>query len=195
MIAYLEGKLLAPMGASAVVLTPGGTGYQVFLPLPLMARLPPAGEPVSFYISTVVRADELSLYGFDGPEGKQLFETLMKVSGVGPKVALAVMAQLSPAKLVAALMADDVGLLSTIPGIGKKTAQRLCLELKDRLASWGPSASSEPGPEEGRELASALTNLGFMAKDVYSVIQQLPADGAPFSDQLRRALAKLAKHP
>ena len=120
-----------------------------------------------FFVSTVVRDSEIALYGFDALEGKTLFETLLKVSGVGPKVAVALLSAFSPKELAEAVVTENAGLLATIPGIGKKTATRICLDLQDRLAKW--DRTGMPPPPHG-DLASALTNLGFPEKGRKSVV-------------------------
>jgi len=148
-----------------------------------------------------VRADDIALYGFDGPDGKALFELLTSVSGIGPKLGLALLSAMGPAELVGAIVVQDVALLSSVPGIGKKTAGRVCLELSERLrqrpiGSGELPASAAPltgAAAEQRELVSALTNLGFPEKDVLAVLRRLPPDAAPFGDRLKRALAMLGR--
>ena len=201
MIGYLEGTVQARLAHGVVVLTPGGVGYQVRLPLPVLARLADdPSAPVRLYVSTVVRADDISLYGFDAPEGKALFELLTSVSGIGPKLALALLSAMSPAAVAGAIVAQDVALLSSVPGIGKKTAARVCLELSERLrrpleAGELPASSGPPGTARAvhAELISALTNLGFPEKDVLAVLRRLPPGDAPFGDLLKQALALLGR--
>lgn len=201
MIGYLEGTVQARLADGVVVLTPGGVGYQVRLPTPVLARLADgAGTPVKLYVSTVVRADDIALYGFDGPDGKALFELLNTVSGIGPKLALALLSAMSPGDVVGAIVAQDVALLSHVPGIGKKTAARVCLELSERLrqrplgAGLPGSGAPMSGPAAAQaELISALTNLGFPEKDVLAVLRRLPPGAAPFGEQLKQALALLGR--
>lgn len=195
MIAYLEGTVHARLLDGVVLLTRGGVGYQVRLPTPQISSLPEPGQPVAFSISTVVRADEITLYGFARPDGKALFEMLITVSGIGPKLALALLSAFSPAEAVSAIVAQDIARLSSIPGIGKKTATRVCLELTEKLAKGGivttPAAAG--APSGSAELISALTNLGFPEKDVLAVVRQIPADAGDFSAQLRKALGLLGR--
>jgi len=189
MIGYLEGRLAAKLADSVLVQTAGGVGYQVFLPVPLLARDYPPETPVRLYVVTVVRDTELALYGFDQPAGKTLFELLVRASGVGPKLALAMLSAFAPDALVGAIATHDVALLATVPGIGKKTAARLCVELGDRLGALaGPPGAALSGRGE---LISALTNLGFPEKDVVAAVQKIPADGGPLTDQIKQALALL----
>jgi Holliday junction DNA helicase RuvA len=157
----------------------------------LLASAPPQGTPERFYVTTLVRESEIALFGFATLTGKTLFETLLKVTGVGPKVALALLSAFAPAELVNAVLRDDVALLSTIPGIGKKTATRLCLELKDRLARWEQAPAPRRGPQG--DLLSALTNLGFPEKEVMAVLRQLPPEAESLADQLKQALALLSR--
>ncbi|HEX7929277.1 MAG TPA: Holliday junction branch migration protein RuvA [bacterium] len=194
MIAYLEGTVHARLPDGVVLLTSGGVGYQLRLTTPLLADLPETGHKAAYYVSTVVRADEITLYGFGRPDGKALFELLITVSGIGPKLALALLSAFSPAEAVSAIVAQDIARLSSIPGIGKKTATRLCLELTEKLAKgWVGTATPAGAPTGGQsELISALTNLGFPEKDVLTVVRQLPA-GAPFPEQLRKALGMLGR--
>lgn len=202
MIGYLEGTVLSRLADGIVVLTPGGVGYQVRLPAPVLARVAQdTGAPVKLFISTVVRADDISLYGFDAPDGKALFELLNSVSGIGPKLALALLSSMSPADAVGAIVAQDVARLASVPGIGKKTAARVCLELAEKLtqrhlgAAGSAVGTAFPGAAGGvqAELLSALTNLGFPEKDVLAVLRRLPSGQAPFADQLKQALAWLGR--
>jgi len=202
MIGYLEGTVQSQLADGVVVLTPGGVGYQVRLPDPVRARLAAdAGAPVKFFVSTVVRADDIALYGFDGPDGKALFELLNTVSGIGPKLALALLSAMSPAAVAGAIVAQDVATLTLVPGIGKKTAARVCLELSERLRQRPLGAAEEPaaGVLSGSagtvqaELTSALTNLGFPEKDVLAVLRRLPEDSASLGEKLKQALALLSR--
>lgn len=195
MIAYLEGTVQTRLPDGVVLLTAGGVGYQVRLPTPLLADLPEHGKRAAYHVSTVVRADEITLYGFARGDGKALFELLITVSGIGPKLALALLSAFSPAEAVTAIVAQDIARLSSIPGIGKKTATRLCLELTEKLAKgWSGAVQPAPGAVSSQaELVSALTNLGFPEKDVLAALRQLPPGPAPFAEQLRKALALLGR--
>ncbi|MCH8843933.1 MAG: Holliday junction branch migration protein RuvA [SAR324 cluster bacterium] len=190
MIGYVEGKWIAELTNSVIVLTAGGIGYQLNLPAPLLARRPAAEEPARYFVVTVVRDNEISLYGFDQLENKTLFELLLKVSGIGPKVALSLLSAFSSAEIVTAVAGDDVALLGSISGIGKKTATRLCLDLKDRLANWEVGSDRRSAHHD---VISALTNLGFPEKEIFAAVRQVSTDHLSFSDQLKKALALLAK--
>jgi Holliday junction DNA helicase RuvA len=195
MIGYLEGTRVQTLPDSILLLTAGGVAYQVFVPAPLLAPPQVPGAIERFYTTALVRDDQIGLFGFDLLRGKTLFETLLKVSGVGPKVALALLSAFTPDEVASAVLSDNVGLLSSIPGIGKKTASRLCLELKDRLDKWQQAAAPAPGQSAGprQELLSALTNLGFPEKDIVAALRQVSPGGGSFSEQLKLALAFLTR--
>lgn len=201
MIGYLAGTVLTRLEGCVLLTTAGGVGYQVHVPLPLLAELPPAGSPLQLYVTTVVRDNELALYGFDRPESKRLFELLCKASGIGPKLALAFLSSFKPAELRSAIMREDVALLATIPGVGRKTATRLCVELADRmgrddlgLGAPGAAERDLAGDDAGQgDLLSALTNLGYPEKDVVPVLRQLAGGELTFSDRLKQALRLLSK--
>ncbi len=190
MIGYLHGTVQARLADAVIVLTPGGVGYHVHLPLPLLAELGAAQGQVAVYTVTLVRDDEIVLYGFDSLESRRLFQRLVAVTGVGPRMALALLSAFSPGALAGAIVHNDVALLATIPGIGKKTASRLCVELADRLAT---EAAATPAAAARADLISALTNLGFAEKDVLAILPELPAESAPFAEQLKQALTRLRK--
>ncbi|MDH4120126.1 MAG: Holliday junction branch migration protein RuvA [Deltaproteobacteria bacterium] len=188
MIAYLEGEVISAAANGVVVKTVSGVGYLVLLPAPLLAQGMTPGRRVEFHVSTQVREGEMTLYGFAEPDHRRLFELLQKASGVGPKAALGLLSALSPSVLIDAIRREDLARLSSVPGIGKKTASRICLDLKDRLKDW-----DSPAGVPGGDLASALTNLGYHEKDIYSVLSRIPAEAEGFSDQLRHALRLLSK--
>jgi Holliday junction DNA helicase RuvA len=161
------------------------------VPLPLLAEQAAPETPLRLFVATVVRDNELSLYGFAALEDKALFELLLKASGVGPRLALAFLSAFRPAELRSAIVRHDVALLATIPGVGRKTASRLCLELGDRL---GRASLAAPGDLEGPgDLISALTNLGFPEKDVVPVVRQVSEQGLSFAEQVKHALNLLRK--
>ncbi len=192
MIGYLEGELVAVLDGSVLLRTSGGVGYQVFLPMARLSARVDTGAQAQYFVVTVVREAEISLYGFEDLSGKLLFESLITVSGIGPKAAMAMLSVFSPREVAEAIVSEDVALLSTVPGIGKKTATRLCVELSDRLAADSMPRQTAPGSRG--ELISALTNLGFPEKDVFTILHKIPADLPSFSDQLKQALALLGKN-
>ncbi|TDJ50816.1 MAG: Holliday junction branch migration protein RuvA [Nitrospina sp.] len=161
MIAHLKGTLLKKMPASAI-LDVNGVGYQVFIPLTTYYELPELGDALSFFIHTHVREDALKLYGFLSEDDKNIFETLIGVNKVGPKLALTILSGLSAQGLAQAVSAQDVARLNAIPGVGSKTAERLVLELKDKLAPLAPSPGT-PAASNGvmSDALSALINLGY----------------------------------
>jgi Holliday junction DNA helicase RuvA len=197
-IAFLRGRLLEKH-PNRVVVDVGGVGYDVQVPVSSFYGLGEAGSDVSLRIHTHVREDQLSLYGFGSALELQLFERLIAVSGIGPKVALAVLSGIEPPDLVQAVQRGDVARLTAIPGIGKKTAERIVLELKDRLASLaGPGATPEASPAAGPvrdDLLSALVNLGYHRPAAEKAIDAAlkAAAGASFEVALRAALKHLSR--
>ena len=192
MIGYMEGEVASVLEDSVLLLTPGGVGYQLHLPFAQLSTPVTAGARGRYYVVTIVREDAISLYGFETMAGKSLFESLITVSGIGPKAAMAMLSAFSPQQVAEAIVHQNVALLATTPGIGKKTASRLCVELSDRLVADAVSGGAA-GDARG-ELISALTNIGFPEKDVLMIVQQIPLDLPSFSDQLKQALTLLGKN-
>src|ERR1051325_3275012 len=139
MIAHLRGKLIAKHPNQAIV-EAGGVGYDVNISVPTFSELPALNPEVSFLINTPVREDALALFGFLRPQEKQLFEKLLSVSGIGPKLAITILSGMPADAMVASIKGNNVGALTRIPGIGKKTAERMVLELRDKLDSFGVPA-------------------------------------------------------
>ena len=165
MIAQLRGAIVEKH-PSRLIIEVGGIGYDVQVPLSTFYGLGEPGTPVTLRIHTHVREDVIALYGFATTLEQQLFERLIAISGIGPKLALAVLSGIEPVQLVKAIRLQDVARLTAIPGIGKKTAERIGLELKDRLPVALQAAGQEPAPatpeDQLREdLLSALLNLGY----------------------------------
>ena len=164
MIAYLKGQLIYKSPEHTVV-DVNGVGYKVFTPLSTYYSLPKPGESVSLRIHTRVREDELKLFGFLTEEEQTIFEKLITINKVGPKLALGILSGMSPTDLLTAIINNDAARLSAIPGVGKKTAERLALEMKDKLSDLAlemehqPSSSSPEGFYE--DALSALVNLGY----------------------------------
>src|ERR1700751_1052728 len=140
MIAHLRGKLLEKHPNQAVVET-AGVGYDVTISVPTFAELTSVGSEVTLHIHTHVREDQLALYGFGRPEEKQLFEKLITVSGIGPKLAITILSGMAADDMVGAIRGNDVARPTRIPGIGKKTAERMVLELRDKLPEAGPASA------------------------------------------------------
>src|SRR5229473_7113601 len=160
MIAHLRGKLISKHPNQAIV-EAGGVGYDVVISVPTFSELPALNVEVSFFIHTHVREDALALFGFLRSGEKQLFEKLLSVSGIGPKLAITILSGMSADAMVAAIKGNNVASLTRIPGIGKKTAERMVLELRDKLDSFGtPGAMAAATPVE-EDVISALVNLGY----------------------------------
>ena len=204
MIACLRGELLLKT-ADRVIVDVGGVGYEVFLSQANLAALPEIGQEIFLHIYTNVREDALNLYGFIEALEKEMFLVLVGVSGIGPKVALNILSGIEPAGLASAILSEDIGQLTKLPGIGKKTAERLCLELKDKvefipqaLVAAESPAAPPPDDQLAADVISALVNLGYTAvsaKDaVDSLRQRLGADYEKLNLQevLRQALRSLA---
>jgi len=196
MIAHLRGKLLAKHPNQAIVET-AGVGYDVTISVPTFSDLPALGAEVALYIHTHVREDLIALYGFLRPSEKRLFEKLITVSGIGPKLAITILSGMAADEMVGAIRGNDVARLTRIPGIGKKTAERMVLELRDKLPEPGmpstPAVSTMSGMEE--DVLSALMNLGYQraaAEKALSVVVKHNKDG-PFDAMFREALSALSK--
>lgn len=200
MIASLTGRL-ASKHPGGVVIDVQGVGYDVLIPLSTYYRLPDPEQPVSLTIHTHVREDAIQLFGFSTSREKDAFLMLLGVSGIGPKLALSVISSLSVDDLAAAIRNDDQKTLASVPGIGKKSAARLALELTDKvekLGAAGPRAAKadEPSGKLMDDALSALVNLGYKAADVKDVIKQVLAGrngDTPLQDLIRAALQELAK--
>jgi len=195
MIAYLRGRILTKRPNQAVV-DVNGVGYEVTISIPTFSELPNAGGEVSLHIHTHVREDALALYGFLRAQEKELFERLISVSGIGPKLAITVLSGMQAEKMVAAIRGNDIAALTKIPGIGKKTAERMVLELRDKLDSFGVAAAvvSRHSPVE-EDVLSALTNLGYQRAAAERALTAAGNGGGARSfDQLfREALGALSK--
>jgi Holliday junction DNA helicase RuvA len=200
MIAFLRGRLLEKH-PNRLIVDVNGVGYDVQVPLSTFYDVAEPGTEVSLRVHTHVREDQIALYGFGSLLEQQLFERLISVSGIGPRLALATLSGIEPDELVRAVRTSDVVRLSGIPGIGKKTAERITLELKDKLppprTGGVPAAVASPAAEDVRtDLLSALLNLGYQrAHAERAVDTALKSHGppAPFEQALRAALRALAK--
>jgi Holliday junction DNA helicase RuvA len=161
MIAHLRGQLIAKHPNQAIV-EAGGVGYDVVITVPTFTALPETGAQVALHIHTHVREDALALFGFLRQEEKQLFERLIQVSGIGPKLAVTILSGMPTPEMIRAIRGGDVAKLTRIPGIGKKTAERMVLELRDKLEGFVPAATmaAAVSPLE-EDVLSALVNLGY----------------------------------
>lgn len=198
MIALLRGSLVEK-NPSRLIVDVGGVGYDVLVPLSTFYVLGDPGAPVSLRIHTHVREEALALYGFATVLEQELFERLISISGVGPKLALAVLSGIEPADLVKAIRLQDVARLTAIPGIGKKTAERIGLELKDRLpaalqAPGQPVEEAAPADQLRADLLSALLNLGYpRAAAERAIDSTVTAQDLGFEQALRDVLRGLMK--
>ena len=198
MIAHLRGRILHKQ-PNRIVVDVNGVGYDVSVPLSTFYDLGQAGSEIALRIHTHVREDLLALYGFATRLEQDLFERLISVSGIGPKLALAVLSGIEPLELMRAIERTDVARLTSIPGVGKKTSERIVLELKDRLPARQPGEVTAGGAPEASalrdDLLSALINLGYhrplAEKAVESAVKATPE--GDFEQILRRALRELAK--
>jgi Holliday junction DNA helicase RuvA len=185
MIAHLRGKLISKTPGQAVVEC-GGVGYDVAISVPTFSALPAAGAEVALHIHTHVREEAIALFGFLKSDEKQLFERLIAVSGVGPKLAMTVLS-LQIDEIVAAIRGNDTARLTRVPGIGKKTAERLVLELRDKLEQFGaPAALAAASPVE-EDAISALVNLGYARAAAEKAVTAAARGGDKSFDALFRA--------
>jgi Holliday junction DNA helicase RuvA len=174
MIASLSGRLLE-VDHDSLVVGLAGVGLRVFVPAPLRDRLRP-GEEVFLHTYLVVREDVLTLYGFETRDERELFTLLMGVNGVGPKLALSVLSTLSPDAVRRAVFHEQAEVFSRVPGVGKKTAQKILLQLQDRLPA---AAGLEPAlgyTDVDTELLAALTSLGYSVVEAQAALQSIPRD-------------------
>src|SRR5262245_28033557 len=193
MIAHLRGKLISKHPNQAIV-EAAGIGYEVNISIPTFSTLPALGTEVSLFIHTHVREDALSLFGFLGREEKQLFEKLISVSGIGPRLAITILSGMPADAMVAAIKGNNIAALTRIPGIGKKTAERMVLELRDKLEAFSAAAAAHAVSPIEEDVISALVNLGYHRPLVERTVAQLGAtSGEPFDGLFRKALAELAK--
>jgi Holliday junction DNA helicase RuvA len=199
-IAFIRGRLL-DKHPNRVVVDVHGVGYDVHVPLSTFYGLPEPGGDIALRIHTHVREDMLALFGFATAIELQIFERLIAVSGIGPRLALAVLSGIEPAELVRAVRGGDIGRLTAIPGIGRKTAERISLELKDRLPAAlaapgvAPAAGTSEMPDLHADLVSALLNLGYHRAPAEKAVDAALAGGAEpqFEPLLKHALRQLAR--
>ena len=175
MIASLSGKLESVSGDGAII-NVGGVGFEVFMPTTALSALGTPGNDVKVYTHMHVREDNISLYGFASAEELWLFETLLGVTGLGPKLALAMLSALSPEQITMAIATSSTDMLDMIPGIGKKVASRIILELRDKIgAGWIVTPATQMA-QENTDVLSALTSLGYSAAEAMKAVAFLPTD-------------------
>jgi Holliday junction DNA helicase RuvA len=196
MIAHLRGRLLAKH-PNQVIVEASGVGYELNISVPTFSDLPASGSEVALHVYTHVREDLIALYGFLRPAEKQLFEKLITVSGIGPKLAITILSGMAADEMAGAIRGNDLARLTRIPGIGKKTAERMVLELRDKLPPAAgisqPIAPAMSAVEE--DVLSALVNLGYQRAAAEKTLASVVKNGksATFDSMFREALAGLSK--
>ncbi|MDE1167134.1 MAG: Holliday junction branch migration protein RuvA [Pseudomonas sp.] len=198
MIGRLRGTL-AEKQPPHLILDVNGLGYELEVPMTTLYRLPPVGQPVTLHTHLVVREDAQLLYGFFERREREFFRELIRLNGVGPKLALALMSSLEVDELVRCVAAQDTSALVKVPGVGKKTAERLLVELKDRFKSWeaapsmfelmptGPNTAPPVATAEN-DAVSALISLGYKPQEASKAVGAINAKGLSSEDLIRRAL-------
>lgn len=196
MIGRLRGELIRKLPNQAIVEC-GGVGYECAISLGTYGSLPEPGETVILHVETLLRENDLSLLGFATPHEREAYRLLVKVDGIGPKLALAALGALPLEDLIQAIRGRDVKTLTRIPGIGKKTAEKLCFELSEKLGGLagldGLGAAAAPGDAWENDLRSALVNLGFREDAVLPVVAELKVERPPLAEAIRRALKALQR--
>ncbi|TIH08520.1 Holliday junction branch migration protein RuvA [Pseudomonas leptonychotis] len=197
MIGRLRGTL-AEKQPPHVIVDINGLGYELEVPMTTLYRLPSVGEPLTLHTHLVVREDAHLLYGFFEKRERELFRELIRLNGVGPKLALALMSGLEVDELVRCVQAQDTSVLVKIPGVGKKTAERLLVELKDRFKAWEIVPGMSPLVAEPRggsavssaenDAVSALISLGYKPQEASRAVSAIKEDGLSSEDMIRRAL-------
>ena len=192
MIRTLRGTLEA-LGPDWAVVGVGGVGFQVFVPPSALASLGPLNSPVSLHTHLVVREESLTLYGFPTEDGLHVFDLLLGISGVGPRLALSVLSGISPQSLAVAIAAEDENALAAISGVGKRTAARIIVDLKGKLEEqWPIAATAGVGTDRG-DVFAALVALGYTLSDARRAVVTLPQDPSlSVEDQVREALRALS---
>ncbi|MEO5937205.1 MAG: Holliday junction branch migration protein RuvA, partial [Terriglobales bacterium] len=191
---HLRGRLLSKQPNQAII-EAGGVGYDLTISIPTFTQLPNAGGEVALHVHTHVREDALALFGFLKIEEKRLFEKLIGVSGIGPKLGITILSGMSTEFMVSAIRGNDVAQLTKIPGIGKKTAERMILELRDKLDTFvaAPAAAKITPVEE--DVLSALVNLGYQRASAEKAVEKAAEGGSKktFEQLFREAMALLRK--
>ena len=195
MIGSLRGTLLDRPATGEVIVEVGGVGYRASVPTPVLAALGPVGSEVFLHVHTHVREDAIVLYGFAPADERRCFEALLGAHGVGPSLALAILSALSPAALSPAVLEEDLATLCLVPGVGKKTAARLLLELKARLnlPTLGGGAASAPAGSARGEARAALAERGYGPDEIAGALESVEGD-APVEELVRSALRELVRN-
>jgi Holliday junction DNA helicase RuvA len=196
MIGRISG-ILAHKGPAEVTVDVGGVGYQIFIPLSVFYRLPELGEKVSLHTHTHLREDALQLFGFLEPEEKQVFLLLNSVAGIGPKLAVTVLSGIPAEELARALKEGDQARLLSIPGVGKKLAERMIVELRDKAVALPDTEYAAGGGTDGSQVArdavSALVNLGYRRPEAEKCVREIAKKEGTLADVLKEALRQLSQ--
>ncbi|MGA2992064.1 MAG: Holliday junction branch migration protein RuvA [Candidatus Korobacteraceae bacterium] len=191
MIAHLRGKLLAKRPNQAIV-EAGGVGYDLTITVPAFSDLPEAGHEVALHVHTHVREDQIALFGFLRAEEKRLFEKLISVSGIGPRMAIIILSGMPVGELIGSIRGGDIARLTKTPGIGRKTAERMVLELRDKLEEFQAAAAPPTAANvQADDVLSALVNLGYQRPLAEKAVAQAASGGDQAFERLFREALKL----
>jgi holliday junction DNA helicase RuvA len=193
MIASISGTVQR-VETNSLVVNLGGIGLRVFVPRTVLENVDGPGRRLTLYTHLQVREDDLSLFGFEQEEDLQLFEVLLGVNGVGPKVALAILGTLSPELLKSAIMREETAVLQRVPGIGKKTAERIMFHLRDKLDLHEPSAALQLVTDVDADVIDILTSLGFSIVEAQAALQHVPREVDGIDDRVQLALQHLDQY-
>ncbi len=194
MIAAVFGKLVSKSGDRIVVATSGGVSYEIAVPIGVLERLPPDGSEVELHTVPIVREDGWALYGFDDSAERTVFQRLLAVNGVGPRLALAIVSTLGN-RVIRALKEGDIAALCTVPGVGKKTAERIALELKDKLRDVSSSDGATVVSIPAEQAVNALVNLGYSSGEADRTVRTVLSQegGSSTAELIRGALQLLSR--
>ena len=190
MIATVSGTI-ARIGPDFLVIDVGGVGLRITVPGPILENVGGTGRSIGLFTHLVVRETELSLYGFDSEDDLNLFELLLGISGVGPKVSLAILSTLSPELLKGAVVREETAVLQRVPGIGKKTAERIMFQLRDKMDLTAEAATAILLSDEDQDVIDFLTSLGFSIVEAQTAIQNIPSDVVGLESRVQYALQYL----
>ena len=190
MITSLSGSVLK-VGRDHLILQVGGVGIQVWVPARVLGQVDAVGRPLTLHTSFQLRENGVSLYGFGSEDDRDLFELLLGVSGIGPRLALSVLSTLSSDVLAGAVAREEPAVLQRVPGVGKKTAERIVFHLRDKLAVERGPAGLAMLSDVDAEIIAALTSLGYSVVEAQAALQRLPADAPPELDERLRLILTL----
>jgi holliday junction DNA helicase RuvA len=190
MIASISG-IVQKIETNSLIINVGGVGLRVLVPRTVLEDVGGSGRRLTLHTHLQVREDDLSLFGFEQEEDLQLFEVLLGVNGVGPKVALAILGTLSPELLKSAILREETAVLQRVPGIGKKTAERIMFHLRDKLDLHEPSAALQLVTDVDADVIDILTGLGFSIVEAQAALQQVPREVSEINDRVQFALQHL----